>query len=243
MQEGEVVEVRIGLRWTAVVVRVDGQLRCGLSSTLDTTHSHGGKPGVPQAGVLQTWSGHKLAELAKQAERPTLSCVGVAAINALLPDPAPEEWIHGNAEGLLLELGSGKRIAIVGRFPFVEKLNRIADELFVFDQHPVEGEYPPEAAPEILPTVDIAAITGMALANHTMEPLLSLCEPGTRTIVLGPSTPFSPVMFTYGVDFLSGSIVNRIEPVLQTVSQGGNFRQVHRAGVKLVTIARPNGLT
>ena len=148
LQEGVVVEVRIGLRWTAVVVRVEGQLRCGLSSTLDTVHSHGGEPGVPQAGVLQTWSGLKLAELAKQAARPTLSCVGVAAINALLPDPDPEEWIHGNAEDLLLEQGTGKRIAIVGRFPFIEKVNRIAEELFVLDQHPVEGEYPPEAAPD-----------------------------------------------------------------------------------------------
>ena len=55
-------------------------------------------------------------------------------------------------------------------------------------------------------------------------------------MLLGPSTPLSPVMFDYGVDLLAGSIIEKIEPVLQVVSQGGNFRQVRRAGVRLVTI-------
>ena len=34
LPDGEVVVVRIGLHWTAVVVEVDGARRCGLCSTL-----------------------------------------------------------------------------------------------------------------------------------------------------------------------------------------------------------------
>jgi uncharacterized protein (DUF4213/DUF364 family) len=211
-----------------------------LSSTLDYAHEHGGEPGIPQAGELENYRGLQLAGLANEVERPTLACVGVAAINALLPAPPPERWIHGNAEQVLLENGRGKRIVMIGRFPFVSKIKSVAQDLFVIDQHPKEGDYPPGAAPEILPEMDIVAITGMALANHTMEGLLALCQAETTIMVLGPSTTFSPVMFDYGVDLLSGSIVTAIEPVLNTVSQGGNFRQVHQAGVQLVTIGRPD---
>jgi len=56
--------------------------------------------------------------------------------------------------------------------------------------------------------------------------------------VLGPSTPLSPVLFDYGVDLLCGSIVTDIEPVLRAVRQGANFRQVHKAGVQLICMAR-----
>jgi uncharacterized protein (DUF4213/DUF364 family) len=56
--------------------------------------------------------------------------------------------------------------------------------------------------------------------------------------LLGPTTPLSPLLYNYGVDLLSGSVVLNVEDVLHTVSQGGNFRQVHRAGVRLVTMSR-----
>jgi hypothetical protein len=79
----------------------------------------------------------------------------------------------------------------------------------------------------------------MTLANHTLEGLLRLCKPEALVMVLGPSTPLNPVLYDYGVDILSGSIVAEIEPVLKAVSQGANFRQVHRAGVRLVTVTRP----
>jgi uncharacterized protein (DUF4213/DUF364 family) len=55
-------------------------------------------------------------------------------------------------------------------------------------------------------------------------------------LVLGPSTPLSPVLFDHGAHLLSGSVVEDIESVLRAVAQGANFRQVHRQGVRLVTM-------
>jgi uncharacterized protein (DUF4213/DUF364 family) len=55
-------------------------------------------------------------------------------------------------------------------------------------------------------------------------------------LLLGPTTPLSPVLFDHGVHILSGAVVTDVEGVLRTVGQGGNFRQVHRAGVRLVTM-------
>jgi hypothetical protein len=40
------------------------------------------------------------------------------------------------------------------------------------------------------------------------------------------------------VHLLSGSIVEEIDAVLRGVSQGASFRQLHRLGVRLVTMTQ-----
>lgn len=237
LQDGDVIEVRIGLHWTAVVTEVEGKLRCGLSSTLEGPHEHGGAPQVPQAGLLETFTGRELASLAHEKDQPTLASVGIAALNTLLP--MPESYAEVNAEHVLTNYGADKQVAIIGRFPFIPRLRKRVAELIVLERDPHEGDLPAEAASQVLPHSEVVAITGMALVNHTLEDLLRLCAPEALVMVLGPSTPLSPVLFDYGVDMLSGSIVTEIDPVMRAVSQGANFRQIHRAGIRLVTMKRP----
>ena len=104
------------------------------------------------------------------------------------------------------------------------------------EREPADGDLPASAAADILPQADVVAITGMSLVNHTLDDLLELRSPEAKTLLLGASTPLSPVLFEYGIDFLSGSIVTAIDPVLAAVRQGANFRQIHKAGVRLVTM-------
>jgi uncharacterized protein (DUF4213/DUF364 family) len=236
--DGPVADVRVGLHWTAVVVQVDGELRCGLASTLSQPHEHGGKPAMPQAGDLGAYTGRQLAEFVL-AGGPEESSVGVAAVNALLPRE-PHTWREGNAEDLLARLGRRKRTALVGHFPFVSRLREVLGHLDVIERAPREGDLPEAAASEVLPKAEVVAITGMAFVNRSLDDLLGLCSPEATVIVLGPSTPMSRVLLESSVHLASGSIVTAIEPVLRAVSQGGNFRQVHHAGVRLVTIARPD---
>jgi uncharacterized protein (DUF4213/DUF364 family) len=75
----------------------------------------------------------------------------------------------------------------------------------------------------------------MTFINRTLPELLKLCRPDVYILVLGPSTPLSPVMGEFGVTLLAGAIVEDIPAVLAAVGQGATFRQVHRAGVRLVT--------
>jgi len=239
LPHGEIVEVLIGLHWTAVVAEVEGRRSCGLSSTIESPHLHGGGAQVPQAGQLATLSGHELAALALDEERLTLASVGVAAINALLPLPQAQALREINAEHVLVKLGTAKRIALIGHFPFASRLKEHAGELVVLERNPRAGELPAESADQVLPQSEVVAITGMALANHTLEHLLEMCSPDATVMILGPSTPLSPLLFDHGVDLLSCSIVESIEPVLAAIGQGANFRQVHRAGVRLVTMQRP----
>jgi uncharacterized protein (DUF4213/DUF364 family) len=236
IQEGAVLDVSVGLHWTAVCVDVAGEVRCGLASTLRSPHVHGGPPHIPQAGELTELDGRTVAEFARERERPALASVGVAALNALLPKPTEADLVEINAEDVLAERGRGGNVAIVGNFPFVPRLREVVGQLWVIEQDPGPGEWPPEAAGDLLPNSDVIAITGMALINHTLEELLSLCPAEARVMVLGPSAPLSAHLYSYGVDIISGSLVADIESVTKAVRQGANFRQVHRAGVRLVTM-------
>lgn len=237
LPDGKVIDVRIGLNWTAVVAEVGGERRCGLASTLVPTHDHTVHPEVPPAGKLDTKSPLELAAYI-DAKKVTLRSVGMAAINALLPRN-PEDWQEINAEDVIARHGENKKVALIGSFPFVKRLKERVGELVVLEQTPVEGELHAHAAPQVLPDADVVAITGLSLINHTFEDLFNLCSKNAIVLVLGPSTPLSQVMFDYGVHLLSGAVVDEIDPVLKMIVQGGYFRQVKQAGVRLVTVTCP----
>lgn len=224
--------VCVGAHWTAVVVLRDG-LRCGLASTMPGEGPHGESP-VRWAGHLLEHSALELAGLVR-SEQPLEASIGLAAVNALLEvDEAC--CYEENALHLLEREGQGKRVALVGHFPFIPRLRPAVGELWVLEQRPLPDEFPAERAPELLPQADVVAITGAALINHTLEGLLALCRPGAFVLVLGPSTPLSPVLFRYGATALAGTRVVDPAAVLRSVSQGATFRQIE--GVRTVVMAQ-----
>jgi uncharacterized protein (DUF4213/DUF364 family) len=233
---GNVEQVAIGLHWTAVIMDVGGERRCGLASTLMGSQPHG-EVDVPQAGHLETMGGLELATLAT-TNNLTLRSIGMAAINALLP-PLPDRWQELNAEHVIASAGENKKVVLVGHFPFITRLQPQVGQLFVLEQNPGLGEYPASAAAELVPEADVLAITSMTLLNNTLDGLLALRRPGAQAMLLGPSTPLHPLLFDYGLDILSGSAVTASEPVLHLIQQGAVFRQVRQGGVRLVTMVRP----
>jgi uncharacterized protein (DUF4213/DUF364 family) len=236
LPDGPVRDVRIGAFWTAVVVEVMGQPCCGLASTLrdDDNHHHGGGPAVRDAGLLLPRSAQHLAGLA-HSPHPMEAAIGMAAINALLPRQE-EQWLDLNAGEVIAQHGAGKRVALVGHFPFIPQLREQVGVLWVLEQRPAGEDLPAEAAAEVIPRADVVAITGTTLLNHTFEGLMTLCRREALVLVLGPSTPLSPIMFEHGIHILSGAVVEDVEAVLWAVSQGANFQQIHQHGVRLVTM-------
>ena len=235
--EAEIERVQVGLHWTAVVATPGGIRKCGLATTLSEPHKRG-EPAVPEAGDLTQYTGRELIKLALADDKPVLASIGIAALNALLPDHPRERIEEEQAESLLARYGANRTVALIGHFPFVPRLRDRVGDLQVLELRPLQGDLPADMASEVLPQADVVAITSMALINRTLESLLELCAPEALVVMLGPSTPMSPVLFDYGIDILAGSKVIDIEGVLRSVCQGGNFRQVHRAGVKLVTQKR-----
>ena len=225
-------QVLVGAFWTAVVLDTD-PVRCGLASTLrGATHDEG--PPVPHAGRLLGYSGRELAEWLDSSSILEAS-IGMAAFNALLKvDEAACTEV--NAEDVILEQGTGRRVAIVGHFPFVERVRRAAAECWVVELHPRPGDVPAEQASEVLPQADVVALTGTSLINHTFDGLIGLCRPDAFVILLGASAPLSPVLFDYRVDAVSGTLVVDVPAALQAVSQGATFRQI--PGKRLLTMMR-----
>jgi uncharacterized protein (DUF4213/DUF364 family) len=233
VHEGKILNVFIGLNWTQVVVGVDGDVRCGLAATMRGAHKHTGDPEVPKAGELIGKSTSELVASLGEFNSPRTS-LAMATLNALISHQ-PDTWVNGNAVDIIASQGEDKEVVLIGHFPFVNILRSQLDHLIVIDQNPLSGDYPANAAPEYVPRADLVAMTSMTLMNGTFASLKNLCRKDARVMLLGPSTPLSPVMFEYGVDWLAGSIIEDINAVMRVVSQGGNFRQVRRAGVRLVT--------
>lgn len=241
LPDAPVLNVTVGLHWTGVVVQGPDGRRCGLASTLRSLQDQQ-PPAAVETEHLVGHSGRELAAWALRGpERLLETAIGVAAINALLPHDQAA-WTEANAFELIARYGAGRRVALVGHFPFVDALRQEVGTLWVLELQPQPGDLPAEAAPEVVPQADVLAMTGTTLINGTFEGLMALRRPGATAIVLGPSTPLSPVLFDYGVDVVAGSVVQDVDAVLQAIRAGGGFRHLHRAGVRLVTMARP-GLT
>lgn len=232
-RDAPVRQILMGAFWTAVVLDTDPP-RCGLASTLRGETTHKGPP-VPEAGDLLDRCALELTEWLRSPETLRAS-IGLAAYNALL-DIDEAACVPLNASQVILERGAGRRVAIVGHFPFVDDVRQAARSCWVLELHPRPGDVPADRADELLPQADVVALTSTSLINHTFDDLIELCRPDSLVILLGPSTPLSRVLFDAGVDVLSGTQVKDPERVLRSIAQGATFRQIKRnGGLRLITM-------
>jgi Uncharacterized conserved protein len=222
-----VQEIHACVFWTAVTSR-----NCGLASTFREEHPY--HRAVRDVGNLRYKSALKLAEYAS-SDNLLEASMGMAAINSMI-DVDETRCVEENAFDILAQEGRDKNIAIVGHFPWIPKLREVAKQLWVIEQRPREGDLPAEAAEEILPQADVVGITGTAFINHTIQKLLGLSR-NSFTVMIGPTSPLSPVLFNYGVDVIAGVKVTQPEKTIRSISEGAIFSQVK--GVKLVTMINP----
>ncbi len=239
--DAPVGQILIGAFWTAVVLDSDPP-RCGLASTLRAEET-GPWPPVVDAGRLLGRSGQELAGLLR-SERILEASLGMAAVNALLRLQGDETALtETNAEEVIVQRGAGRRVAIVGHFPFIDRVRATAGDCWVLERDPGPGDLPAGEAARVLSRADVVALTGTSLLNHTYDELLALCRPDAFVLMLGPSTPLAPVLFEAGATVplagLSGTWVDDPAPVLRDVAQGATFRQVKKnGGLRLLTWLR-----
>ena len=67
--------------------------------------------------------------------------IGVAAINSMIDC---EDATDANAQEIILKEGKGRKVAVVGHFPFIPQLKKLAKEMWTFELdpallNPVEG--------------------------------------------------------------------------------------------------------
>lgn len=216
------LELRVGPFWT-VVHTTKG---CGMASSMvRDVDPHVGPP-IRGAGELARRTPRELLELLRSTSPPE-AAIGLATLNALL-EPPPGLAEGENAETILRERGEGRRIAMIGRFPFADRLLGVCRELVVFERggrgrvdDPGEGDLD-----RLLPQADVVAITATTLLNGTLSAVLRATRPDAFRLMLGPSTPLHPVLLETGFDVLCGSLVLDPDTVLRAASEGAVTRQI-----------------
>ena len=234
IEDQEIRRVIIGLHTTYVA----NKKQAGISSTLRLDAVSGGPHGHPAirgAGELEKKRGVDLCQYV-YSNAGIEASVGMAAINSYIAIDF-KRCRELNALKIIMKEGEGRNIAVIGDFPFVKKLKHIAKNLFVFELSSMgEGYLLPHQMPEFLPRADVVAITGTTLINRTFPDVVKYIRKGAYRLILGPSTPMSPVLFDYGIDALCGSYVKDSTAVEHHVQQAVPFKFIK--GVTQLTMTR-----
>lgn len=189
--------------------------------------------GIPAelGGRLSTLSARELAMLCLSPD-PFEASIGVATINSLLGPPRGKIAYENGLERALA-LARGRRLAVVGHFPFVERIRSEVRDLWVLELEPRDGDLPAGLAPKILPRADVVIITGTTLVNHTAEQLLSLAR-GKFIIMMGPTTILHPALFEFGLQALCGVCIEDSDRVQAGLKAGESMRMLK--GLRRVTL-------
>lgn len=218
-----VERVCIGQVWT--LVRVAGHTGLCMTPqsytrTLEWSGDLTGRPASTLIAWLQSsWQPYEMA-------------LGVATLNAVLRSGVESSSMVQDAtslgggnlavfRSLTSELGQG-RVCVVGRYP---GLDTVLDpfDFVCLERMPGERDMPDQAAEYLLPSCEWAFVTASALANKTLPRLLELSR-SSRTVLMGPTLPWSSIWSEWGVDYLAGVEVLDEELLWRVVSEGGGVR-------------------
>lgn len=220
--EADLIDLTVGSFWTAVHTSSG----TGMASSMRSeAHLHGRNP-IADAGVLGTWTLHELTELLR-SESPPEAAVGLASANALLGDSA-RGLTEEKAVAILRKRGAGRKVAMIGHFPFADRLREDCGELWVFERglNRHEEDLDEEVMGRLLPEAEVVAITATTLLNRTLPSVLDRIHTDAFVMLLGPSTPMTPALHVFGIDVLCGTLVDDPERVLRAVSQGAVTSQI-----------------
>jgi uncharacterized protein (DUF4213/DUF364 family) len=226
-----VVEIYVGVNWTlSIVVSPDGKRHAGIASTpRDIAPDARYQPG----SYLLDINACEAANLLLSTDN---SCVAVAlaTINALL-QPTTSELTHIDAADWLSEHCKDRKVAIFGRFPFIEdEVRPFAKDVYVFEQTPETGEYRQKDMGRLLPEADLIAVTASSIINHTVDDILSHRRAHHTIIMLGPSAPLTTRLFKCGIDALFGVRVSDQQAAIESVQSGDGFQKMR--GVERVSL-------
>jgi uncharacterized protein (DUF4213/DUF364 family) len=186
---------------------------------------HIGRPLAEVAGLLKSWNFNEAA-------------VGLAALNSVCnrPPAEPAGQPEGDAFQVFMAGVKDRRVAVIGRFPYLEKLKPQCRSLVVLERNPGPEDLPDSAAEYLLPDQEVVFITATTLINKTLPRLLELCR-GARVGLVGPSTPLTPLLFEHGLSALSGLRVADPAAVAEAVGQSRSCVSLFAEGVTKVNLA------
>lgn len=231
IEELKVEEVIVGVH--SVLVKTKDF--CGIASTIKYC---GYGINVDNAGNLEELN---IKELAAYALSDNLleASIGMAAINCGL-SKSIGKYRMVNAKEIISEKGKNKILGIIGHFPFLDDQKGHYKECYIFEKQPHPGDLKESDIPEFLPKVDVAALTATSITNHTFDDIMQNLPKRSYNVILGPTTPLSPILFEYGMDMVSGTLVTDYEIAKKYVLQATPTR--HLKGIEMISLFKEDYL-
>ncbi len=148
------------------------------------------------------------------------AAIATGAINALLE---PKNIKKGNIFEKIIKMANKyEKIGIIGKFPVINQLRNLGCKIYAFEQKSIPGFLPIEKEKELIPKCELVIITGTAFVNGTLDYILGLSK--GYTIIVGPTSPVTEVLFNYNVDIVAGILCRNIK-VLDIISKGGGTKE------------------
>jgi uncharacterized protein len=231
----------IGMHWTLVRSNAVGMAL----TPFGAPRMYGPKGASVAAGIGERISGMPVRELAQYVKswNPYESSLGLAAINSVLNSPEQVEKLYGRPLAMqgqvsafvhYAKLVRGKKVAVIGRFPDLDTLTDICT-LTVLERNPGPDDLPDPACEYVLPEQDFVFITATTITNKTMPRLLQLSR-NASVFLVGPSTPFTPLLFNHGINTLAGTVVLDPDSVWHAAQEGA-ARSVFDHGAQMVKVS------
>ncbi|MBN1944447.1 MAG: hypothetical protein JW797_02170 [Bradymonadales bacterium] len=227
-------DVRIGPFVTAVRTTVG----TGIATTMLDPQIRGRHPMAVMAGRYQRMPVVEVVQRSRQGSTLERS-VAVASIHGSIRNRLPVAR-SVNGFDILVQLGHHKRVVFIGHFPFVDsdRVEGFASlDVFELPERARPGDHLAEDLPKLLGRADLVAITGTTLVNNTLEEILSHCSGGSLRLMLGLTTPLSPILFECGLDILCGVMVEQPDRLLIEAAEGATHKQI--GGLRKVMCVRP----
>ena len=191
---------------------------------------------MPQAGNLE---GRPVSEILKYAIDPNVlkSAIGVATLNALsqLVIESEDERkykVTKDKDGFdLLQIQPHETVSLIGAFgPYIRRLKIMGNPFFIIEKNPQtlrpdEMKYyrSDSEMATALKNSDDVIITGTAIVNHTIDPILSSITHGKRTAIIGPTASMIPdAFFERGVTVMAGVRILNPDLMIKILKQGGS---------------------
>lgn len=125
----------------------------------------------------------------------------------------------------------GKNVAVVGHFPYLENLFEPICSLSILELDPQKGDFPISASEYLIPAADYVFLTCGTLTDKRLPRLLELSA-HAHTVLVGPATPMTPILFSYGIDDMSGFVFRDMEKA-DRILTGGQFGSLYTTGWKV----------
>ncbi len=115
-----------------------------------------------------------------------------------------------------------QKVVVIGHYPGIEPYV----EQFgwqVLERMPQLGDLPDTACEFLLPEADWVFLSASAIINKTFPRLAELSR-NAKTVLMGPTVPWLPELYEFGIDYLAGVEVYDGEALFRTAIEGGGVR-------------------